>query len=250
MSHWSSLHNLRGANTGLHVSASASKWGLVASGTGSQSCQQGCLLYCSPCACLWALTSLPHVPVWLTSDPGHLPPDFLPPGSPHCCLSLPHIQPAVLQDPYTCLQTPISLAASFRVLLPSSNASAHPTQCGAFSTAYSENYCTQPVCQLFAVDMAFCGSEGLVTDSSSALLVMVCTQPVQVSLVQGCMSSVPLRDCPTISAFALLVVVCMASVHMTRSHTCVAAVLLQQHGAVHGLPFFPAGHELQLGPRG
>eukprot|EP00891_Asterochloris_glomerata_P006250 jgi/Astpho2/6250/fgenesh1_pg.00088_%23_59_t len=93
-----------------------------------------------------------------------------------------------LQDPYTCLQTPISLAASFRVLLPSSNASAPPAQCGAFSTAYSENYCTQPVCQLFAVDMAFCGSEGLVTDSSSALLVMVCTQPVQVC-----------NDCFTIS---------------------------------------------------
>jgi len=32
-----------------------------------------------------------------------------------------------------------------------------------------------PMCQLFAVDMAFCGGEGLITDRASALVVMACS---------------------------------------------------------------------------
>ena len=31
------------------------------------------------------------------------------------------------------------------------------------------------MCQLFAVDMAFCGGEGLITDKASALVVMACS---------------------------------------------------------------------------
>ena len=31
------------------------------------------------------------------------------------------------------------------------------------------------MCQLFAVDMAFCGGEGLITDKASALIVMACS---------------------------------------------------------------------------
>lgn len=31
------------------------------------------------------------------------------------------------------------------------------------------------MCQLFAVDMAYCGGEGLVTDKDSALVVMACS---------------------------------------------------------------------------
>ena len=33
-----------------------------------------------------------------------------------------------------------------------------------------------PTCQLYAVDMAFCGGEGLVTSKNSALFIMVCQQ--------------------------------------------------------------------------
>ena len=35
------------------------------------------------------------------------------------------------------------------------------------------------MCQLFAVDMAYCGGEGLVTDKDSALVVMACS-PVRI----------------------------------------------------------------------
>ena len=33
-----------------------------------------------------------------------------------------------------------------------------------------------PLCQLYAVDMAFCGGEGLVTSKASATFIMVCSQ--------------------------------------------------------------------------
>ncbi|KAK9833430.1 hypothetical protein WJX81_004558 [Elliptochloris bilobata] len=37
-----------------------------------------------------------------------------------------------------------------------------------------------PMCQLFAVDMAYCGGEGLITDKASALVVMACSPGVSV----------------------------------------------------------------------
>ena len=39
------------------------------------------------------------------------------------------------------------------------------------------------MCQLFAVDMAYCGGEGLVTDKDSALVVMACS-PVRNCMVE------------------------------------------------------------------
>lgn len=33
-----------------------------------------------------------------------------------------------------------------------------------------------PICQLYAVDMAFCGGEGLVTSKATATFIMVCSQ--------------------------------------------------------------------------
>ena len=80
------------------------------------------------------------------------------------------------QDAYECLQTSFAFDANFTAALPDS------PQCGAFSATGNTSYCQQPVCQIYSVDMAFCGQEGLVTDQSQALLVMVCTQEVQVCL--------------------------------------------------------------------
>ena len=84
--------------------------------------------------------------------------------------------PVTLQDAYECLNTSIAFDANFSAALPDS------PQCGAFSATGRTSYCQQPVCQIYSVDMAFCGQEGLVTDQSQALLVMVCTQEVQVCL--------------------------------------------------------------------
>ena len=83
---------------------------------------------------------------------------------------------APMQDAYECLQTSFAFDANFSAALPSS------PQCGAFSATGNTTYCQQPVCQIYSVDMAFCGQEGLVTDQSQALLVMVCTQEVNVCL--------------------------------------------------------------------
>lgn len=81
-----------------------------------------------------------------------------------------------MQDAYECLQTSFAFDANFSAALPAS------PQCGAFSATGNTSYCQQPVCQIYSVDMAFCGQEGLVTDQSQALLVMVCTQEVNVCL--------------------------------------------------------------------
>lgn len=82
----------------------------------------------------------------------------------------------MVQDAYECLRTSFAFDANFSAALPDS------PQCGAFSATGNTSYCQQPVCQMYSVDMAFCGQEGLVTDQSQALLVMVCTQEVQVCL--------------------------------------------------------------------
>ncbi|KAL0051929.1 hypothetical protein WJX82_004666 [Trebouxia sp. C0006] len=82
-----------------------------------------------------------------------------------------------IKDAYECLQTSFAFDANFSAALPASQA-----QCGAFSATGNTTYCQQPVCQIYSVDMAFCGQEGLVTDQSQALLVMVCTQEVNVCL--------------------------------------------------------------------
>ncbi|KAA6417156.1 MAG: hypothetical protein FRX49_12911 [Trebouxia sp. A1-2] len=81
-----------------------------------------------------------------------------------------------IKDAYECLQTSFAFDANFSAALPAS------PQCGAFSATGNTSYCQQPVCQIYSVDMAFCGQEGLVTDQSQALLVMVCTQEVNVCL--------------------------------------------------------------------
>ena len=97
-----------------------------------------------------------------------------------------------LQDAYECLQTSLNFDATFTAALPSTSSAVQP-QCGAFSAHGNTSYCQQPVCQIYSVDMAFCGQEGLVTDQSQALLVMVCTQEVQVCL-----------DCFTVSLSAVV----------------------------------------------
>ncbi len=99
-----------------------------------------------------------------------------------------------LQDAYECLQTSFAFDANFSAALPASQA-----QCGAFSATGNTTYCQQPVCQIYSVDMAFCGQEGLVTDQSQALLVMVCTQEVNVCL-----------DCFTVTILGLT--------HITSHH--------------------------------
>ncbi|KAL3160091.1 hypothetical protein ABBQ32_010871 [Trebouxia sp. C0010 RCD-2024] len=91
-------------------------------------------------------------------------------------LCTPGTSSLTLQDAYECLQTSLAFDASFSAALPDS------PQCGAFAATGNTSYCQQPVCQIYSVDMAFCGQEGLVTDQSQALLVMVCTQEVQVCL--------------------------------------------------------------------
>ena len=117
-----------------------------------------------------------------------------------CCLDSGRLKPAwtrldssmiahCVQDAYECLQTSLNFDATFTAALPSTSSAVQP-HWGAFTAHGTTSYCQQPVCQIYSVDMAFCGQEGLVTDQPQALLVMVCTQEVQVCL-----------DCFTVSCF-------------------------------------------------
>ena len=123
-----------------------------------------------------------------------------------------------MQDAYECLQTSFAFDANFSAALPAS------PQCGAFSATGNTTYCQQPVCQIYSVDMAFCGQEGLVTDQSQALLVMVCTQEVNVCL-----------DCFTVTILALAQSCCVTSLGTSQSMHCLPLLddlpLLMQSGS-------------------
>jgi len=118
-----------------------------------------------------------------------------------------------MQDAYECLQTSFAFDANFSAALPAS------PQCGAFSATGNTTYCQQPVCQIYSVDMAFCGQEGLVTDQSQALLVMVCTQEVNVCL-----------DCFTVTILGLAQSTCITSLGTIQSMRCLPLldILLSQ----------------------
>ncbi|KAK9863676.1 hypothetical protein WJX84_000162, partial [Apatococcus fuscideae] len=85
-----------------------------------------------------------------------------------------------INDPFTCLQTIFNMSGSF-LAYDSSN-----QLCASQQFNTSSIYCSQPVCNMYATDMAFRGSEGLVTSRDSALIVLACTQ--EVTICEDCFS--------------------------------------------------------------
>ncbi|KAK9829926.1 hypothetical protein WJX72_008681 [[Myrmecia] bisecta] len=67
-------------------------------------------------------------------------------------------------DPFTSNSTTVQLSTTACNLAPG---------CTAFAEADNA-----PQCYIYAVDMAYCGTEGLVTDRDHALFVLVCSEPV------------------------------------------------------------------------
>eukprot|EP01024_Parvocaulis_polyphysoides_P007301 TRINITY_DN12183_c0_g1_i4.p1 TRINITY_DN12183_c0_g1~~TRINITY_DN12183_c0_g1_i4.p1 ORF type:complete len:821 (+),score=117.38 TRINITY_DN12183_c0_g1_i4:55-2463(+) len=61
--------------------------------------------------------------------------------------------------------------------------------CGIIRTEDTESVCKNAQCRFYAVDMAFCGTEGLVTDVNSAVILLVCSHLTEVCgdcvLVEG-----------------------------------------------------------------
>ena len=76
-----------------------------------------------------------------------------------------------LPDAFECSAAPLAVEVEVSATLPSGKS------CPAAKAALpSLEACRPPLCRFYAVDMGFCGSEGLVTDRGRALVVMACSQ--------------------------------------------------------------------------
>jgi len=78
-----------------------------------------------------------------------------------------------LPGAFECPSAPLDVEVEVAATLPGSG-----RQCPAARASLpgSLEACLQPLCRFYAVDMGFCGSEGLVTDRGRALVVMACSQ--------------------------------------------------------------------------
>ena len=76
-----------------------------------------------------------------------------------------------LPDAFECSAAPLAVEVEVSATLPGGK-----TCPAARASLPSLEACRPPLCRFYAVDMGFCGSEGLVTDRGRALVVMACSQ--------------------------------------------------------------------------
>eukprot|EP01023_Acetabularia_acetabulum_P004811 TRINITY_DN12033_c0_g3_i2.p2 TRINITY_DN12033_c0_g3~~TRINITY_DN12033_c0_g3_i2.p2 ORF type:complete len:160 (+),score=27.33 TRINITY_DN12033_c0_g3_i2:242-721(+) len=61
--------------------------------------------------------------------------------------------------------------------------------CGTATTTDMEQICKNAECRFYAVDMAYCGTQGLITNTNTAVILLVCSHITEVCgdcvLVQG-----------------------------------------------------------------
>lgn len=77
-----------------------------------------------------------------------------------------------LPDAFECSSAPLDVEVEVVAALPNGG----KTCPAARASLPSLEACRPPLCRFYAVDMGFCGSEGLVTDRGRALVVMACSQ--------------------------------------------------------------------------